>query len=108
VANHGHKKELKKILSRLNNLEASARRIAEDQRNQSEKWNDWLDISNSTFAMSTTWTSFQQIDAERQPASERRARWSRKRRMRQQREEMKFIQSSWASVASTQGLFVYQ
>jgi hypothetical protein len=37
VENRGHKKELTEILSRLSNLEASARRIAEDQRNQSEK-----------------------------------------------------------------------
>jgi hypothetical protein len=37
VANCGHKKELIEILSRLSNLEANARRITEDQRNQSEK-----------------------------------------------------------------------
>jgi hypothetical protein len=37
VENHGHKKELTKILSHLSNLEASARRIAEDQRSQNEK-----------------------------------------------------------------------
>jgi len=30
VANRGHKKELTEILSRLSNLEASARRITED------------------------------------------------------------------------------
>jgi hypothetical protein len=37
VANHGHKKEFIEILSCLSNLEAIARRIAEDQRNQREK-----------------------------------------------------------------------
>jgi hypothetical protein len=37
VENHGHKKELTEILSHLNNLEASARRIAEDQRSQKKK-----------------------------------------------------------------------
>jgi hypothetical protein len=37
VENHCHKKELTKILSCLSNLEASARRIEEDQRNQREK-----------------------------------------------------------------------
>jgi hypothetical protein len=33
----GHKKELTKIMNRLSNLEAIARRIAEDQRSQNEK-----------------------------------------------------------------------
>ena len=33
----GHKKELTKIMNRLSNLEASARRIAENQRNQNKK-----------------------------------------------------------------------
>jgi hypothetical protein len=37
VENRGHKKELTEILSRLSNLEASARRIAKDQRSQNEK-----------------------------------------------------------------------
>jgi hypothetical protein len=37
VENRGQKKELIEVLSRLNNLEASVRRIEEDQRNQSEK-----------------------------------------------------------------------
>jgi archaellum component FlaC len=37
VENRGHKKELTQIMSRLSNLEASARRIAENQRNQNKK-----------------------------------------------------------------------
>jgi hypothetical protein len=37
VENRCHKKELTEIPSRLSNLEASARRIAKDQRNQREK-----------------------------------------------------------------------
>jgi predicted house-cleaning noncanonical NTP pyrophosphatase (MazG superfamily) len=37
VENHGHKKELIEILSILSNLEASVRRIVEDQRSQNKK-----------------------------------------------------------------------
>ena len=35
--NRDHKKLLKEILSRLNNLDASTKRFAEDQKNQKEK-----------------------------------------------------------------------
>jgi hypothetical protein len=37
VANYGHRKELTEILSCLSNLEANAKRIVEDQRNQRKK-----------------------------------------------------------------------
>ena len=58
--------------------------------------------------MSTTWTSPRQINTEHQLTLESYARWSKKRRTRQERKEMKAIQSSWTNAVSTLGHFFYQ
>jgi hypothetical protein len=107
VENRGHKKELTKILSYLNNLEASARRIAEDQRNQNEK----MERMAGQFHLYLHYVHHMDItptDRCETPACIRKTCMvEQKRRTRQERKEMKSIQSSWTSVASTHGHFFY-
>jgi hypothetical protein len=50
-----HKKVLTEILSHLSNLEASAKRLAEDQRSQKDQMEQMAGQFHLTYAMSTTW-----------------------------------------------------
>jgi hypothetical protein len=104
--NRDHKHLLTEILSRLSNLEASAKQLAEDQRNQTEK----MERMVGQFHLYLRYVHHMDItpaDQSGTPACIRKTcTVVQRKRMRKERMEAKNISSSWTSVGSSIGQVV--